>query len=926
MCTNPMSKNALLAVIAAVAILAAGCGPARHNRQQYALTEAELTSTRPWLTEYFEHWQQEVDLTGEQWPGYSDLGVFPIGNGQVFAYEGTVYPLGTLTNVIGPTYQKGSFLGDIVPLVYLGKEVVAWSTQRVRWVKPGGIVNTESLSVDGLRLTTYDFAPPQLPILCRIMIVSNEGQRAQRGVALALAFGATDGEPTDNGIRVRRGDRVMEGGFLGSRTRVEIGHPELPLPDSLTRETKPGLMGENTPVLRCELGTFQPGDTVAKLAYFVVSEADAQDDDLFALVRGRGFALVDDNYEYWRSCNERTVTVETPDQPEVGELLAISKYLCAVQQAKAGGYSPMDGYTYTWIRDSNGPVRYLSAAGDFESVRRHLEYHFRGCAVAGKIGNNLPLDLDVEQIPEINWSQVPVEPAESSSFVILQHYWYYRQSGDLELIRHHWPMLRRCLLGQVVDERGLLPFHGDETYRFPGYEFFQAGKEVELYVNLETRSADSAFEYVAAAEALAEMADELGKAEEAADYQRRAEKIRQATESYYWQQDRGYYAPAMSDLSDQVQPSPFAPINLRPLWIGYASDTARQRQNVLGALKYLWREDGTIRMTPEFEPYVTMVPGYGLYAVAAMGHPAARIALNGVLAAAEKSGGFAEMNEPDNRPSDEVWGQHRIRPWEGGINAEAILYYLTGMEIDAASGRIFLRPQMPIPWERMCVNNLPVADARLRLEMDWKGITVTRQDQSDLVLTLDLTVPVFGAVARLEGNWQELGGQRGKNVYRYGQHWVQAIGVRLGSGQQVTIIPECSVIYKTPRAFLLAAQPFHWGPPKMPAGTKTVVFTWSKETAQECREKYGPGTVVIDTKLPWPAQFLREALLRVDGRRRVDTLVLDTDYFSGAFKREEFWKDGPGATIVAEFKQAGGQVVEPPVVRERSSRLKGLAR
>ena len=165
MCTNPMSKNAPLGVIAALAILTAGCGPARHNRQQYALTEAELTSTRPWLTEYFEHWQQEVDLTGERWPGYSDLGVFPIGNGRVFAHEGTVYPLGTLTNVIGPTYQKGSFLGDIVPLVYLGKEVVAWSTQRVRWVKPGGIVNTESLSADGLRLTTYDFAPPQLPIL-----------------------------------------------------------------------------------------------------------------------------------------------------------------------------------------------------------------------------------------------------------------------------------------------------------------------------------------------------------------------------------------------------------------------------------------------------------------------------------------------------------------------------------------------------------------------------------------------------------------------------------------------------------------------------------------------------------------------------------------------------------------------------------------
>ncbi len=890
------NNNLLLAAVALLILSIVGCSPARYNRTHEAPQASELIHAHPWLTEYFEHWQQEVDLTGEQWPGYSDLGVFPIGSGRVFAHEGTIYPLGTLTNVIGPTYQKGIFLGDIVPLVYLGKEVVAWSTQRMRWVKPGGIVNTESLGVEGLRLTTYDFAPPQLPILCRIMIVSNEGQRAQRGVALALAFGAMGGEPTDNGIRLRRGDRVMEGGFLGSRTRIELGRPHIPLPDNLDNRVRPGPMNENAPVLFCELGTLQPGESFAKLAYFVISEADDQDDDLFALVRERGFDLLDDAHRYWQEWHERTVVVETPDQPEVGELLTISKYLCAVQQAKAGGYSPMDGYSYTWIRDSNGPVRYLSAAGDFESVRRHLEYHFRGCAAKGKIGNNLPLDLDVEQVPDIDWSQVPVEPAESSSFVILQHHWYYRQSGDLQLIRRHWPMLRRCLLGQAIDERGLLPFHGDETYRFPGYRLFDAGKDVALYVSLETRSADSAFEYVAAAEALAEMAEELGKTEEAADYRRRAEKVRQATERYYWQEDRGYYAPAMSDLSDQVQPSPFAPINLRPLWVGYASDTDRQRQNVLGALKYLWREDGTIKTTPKFEPYVTMIPGYGLYALAAIGHPAARIALNGVLAAAEKSGGFAEMNEPDNRPSDEIWGQHRIRPWEGGINAEAILHYLTGMEADAASGRVFLRPQMPQAWHEMTISNLPVGGARLRLEVEGDEATVTREDDTDIQVLL-----AARPLAVTMGN--------------------QLTALQPGEKKEIAFTPSSGV-----EASLGATQAFEWGPPKMPAGAKTVVFTWSKETAEECREKFGPATVVFDTKLPWPAQFLREALLRADGRRRVDTLVLDTDFFPGAFKREEFWKDGPGLEIVAEFKQAGGRVVGPPVVPERSSQLKGLPR
>jgi len=895
MLIGSMSKKVLLVTAAMTIVLAAGCSPAIYNRQHQAPTKVRLTSEHPWLLMDLNSWQQEVELTGQQWPGYSDLAVFPIGNGQVFAYEGDTYPLGTLANVVGPTYQKDGFMGQIIPLVYVGDEIVDWESQRVGWISPGGVVRTESATADGLQLFTYDFAPPHIPVICRVMGVSNKGDQTHNDVAVALAFGTMGGESVAGGLRMRRGDRLMQAGFVGARTTVKTGKPDIPLPDNLENRVRPGPMSENTPVLICELGALKPGESFAKLAYTLITTNEDELPSLIELVEKRGFSLLDYTHHYWQQWNQRTVTVQTPDQPEVGELLTISKYLCAVQQANAGGYSPMDGYTYTWIRDSNGPVRYLSAVGDFESVRRHLEYHFRGCAVTGKIGNNLPLDMDVEKPPEIDWSQVPVEPAESSSFVILQHYWYYRQSGDLELIRQHWPMLRRCLLGQVVDKRGLLPFHGDETYRFPGYEFFDAGEEVELYVNLETRSADSGFEYVAAAEALAEMAKALGSKDEVADYRRRADNVRRATESHYWQQDRGYYAPAMSDLSDQVQPSPFAPINLRPLWVGYAPSTERQRCNVLNSLKYLWQPDGTPKTTPEFEPYVTMIPGYALYALASIGHPAAEDALNGVLTAAEKSRGFAEMNEADNRPSDEIWGQHRIRPWEGGINAEAILYYLTSMEVDAASGRVFLRPQMPRGWREMTISNLPVGEARLRLEVVGDEATVTREDDTDVQVLLaarPLAVTTDNQLTVLEP----------------------------GEKKEIAFTPSSGV-----EASLGATQPFEWGPPTMPAGTKTVVFTWSKETAEECREKYGPATVVFDTKLPWPERFVRSALFRPGGALRVETVVLDDTYFPGAFKRKEFWEDGRGAQIVAEFKKAGGRIVKPPVVRERSSRLKGLS-
>ncbi len=58
-----------------------------------------------------------------------------------------------------------------------------------------------------------------------------------------------------------------------------------------------------------------------------------------------------------------TLVVEgLPDQ--LGEWLSVGKYLCRVQQAEAGGYSPMHKYSYRWIRDSNGPIRHLLDVGD----------------------------------------------------------------------------------------------------------------------------------------------------------------------------------------------------------------------------------------------------------------------------------------------------------------------------------------------------------------------------------------------------------------------------------------------------------------------------------------------------------------------------------------------------------------------------------
>jgi len=321
----------------------------------------------------------------------------------------------------------------------------------------------------------------------------------------------------------------------------------------------------------------------------------------------------------------------------------------------------MDKYTFTWVRDSVGPVRFFTQTGYSEEVARYLRYQYVGNGHMKEIRLNLPLDIPdpFNTFEEPDWSQTTVERAEVPSYIVLQHWWYYQQTADLGLLEDHYDYLKRCIFGQELSERGTLPFHGDETYRFPGYSAYRQGFDVHDYVQMETQSADSAFEFAAAAEAMAQVAELLGNRDDVAAFTEIAGRVRKATEELFWMPERGYYAPALSDFTTEQHRYPFASINMRPIWIGYAGADDHQRDNALNALKYLWKQGGGVNVTPDFGYYTTMVPGYVLYNLNRLHHQQAQRWVMRVLDAAETSGGFAEMNTPRDRPAEDIWGGGR---------------------------------------------------------------------------------------------------------------------------------------------------------------------------------------------------------------------------------------------------------------------------
>ncbi len=873
-----MTTNRTVAILAILvaAIYLAGCGGPQ-NREVLTFSYDEIFA-EGWTIEGFEAWRTDIDLAQEI-PTYSDLGAYPIGNGHVFGIASLSVPFGTVEDIFGPHYQRvGGMLGAWVPAVLVDNEPVTIQRQWVRWIAPGGLVHSrwegDTITVDLLQTV-----PRDLTAVTTMFMVTNAGD-APVDVSLGMQSSLPTLEHPEGDLKFSRDEVFVRAGFAGARTSV-VNRWVLPdLPDEMSDRVRPiprmAMESDNEAVI-CSLGPVDPQESVGKIGYIAIGAGAEGAAETVAAVEERGWQLFEDTHAWWRDWHERTLIVEGAGE-KIDQFMAIQKYICRVQQADAGGYSPMHKYSYRWIRDSNGPIMFLLDSGDFDSVNRDLSYHYAGCAQKQEIFNNIELILDVDpdNVPEIDWSEVPTQKAESGSFLILQNYWYHLHTGETEQLEERWDYLRRAFDGHEIDDRGRLLFHGDETYRFPGYQMFGVEPEaVADYVHMSLCSADSGFKYVAAAEAMAEMAGRIGRPEEEIEIYREAARwVREMTEQNYWQEDRGYYAPAMSDVSDERYRYPFANINMRPTWIGYAEPDEQQRRNITSALRYLYRpEAGTSNLTPTCGYTVGMTPGMVLSGLTSVGHPEASQALRGLLTAAEASGGFSEMNRPDDMPSRDAWGRHRVRPWEGGINGSAVLQFLTGFEPDAPNRAVRFAPNLPDGSDAMTVRNLRVADANLTLQVERAGealrVRITCEEAEEpLALhigeggtlaageTLEITVPALPTDERLE----------------------------------------------------VADEPFDYGPADVPAGA-TVLLTWSAEVVEQVRATEDE-VVAIDTRIAWPVSYLRSALLNADGSLRAPKLITDIEGWPGAFKVEDYWTEGEGAELLAEYESAGG-VVEP---------------
>ncbi|MCC6214623.1 MAG: hypothetical protein IT376_07125 [Polyangiaceae bacterium] len=648
-------------------------------------------------------------------------GAFAVGNGSVFGLIGLDDPVSTLTNGLGPGYQRaGSFFGDAWFELVESGAALAPDEQAAQ--RPRGTLVARTLARSGtLALLTTDVAVPGQDVILRHVTVRNDGP-APRSVLVRvrLARAASETEPAEpRGLVQRRGARTLlihcdEPFTTPDASRLELTPPEL------------------APAAEWSTTCAWSFATGAEPASEIPSLADA-------LERSRAASL---------ASLDRAVALELPD-PKPADLYEGALLTLLAQTAPSGLVSQLHRYTSGWLRDAEGAVRLQLSAGLHEEARGVLDATYGALGAIGRISNSFPLDVDpaafVEPAdPRAFWQGVPFMEgrgrAEATSYPPLLAARYVRASGDTAwLDPGRLAFLEACLVRQEVDAAGLLPFSGDETYHIP---MGAAVNGIPSSIAAFGSSAASSFLLAAAAERLAA----LGAGPEVAAL---GQRVRAAAEERYWNEELGFWEPlAFFDPEKDAYLLPYEDVSLGPLWHGFASpDDERARRNLDRVIAELVEDDATAA-SPRGVGVTGMVPGYLLQNLSAAGRPEAEAAFHALDRVATPSGHFEELHafdhsvldlghEPDGSGSD---ASARYRSWETGDVAHALLAYLAGFEPDVPGARLTIAPRLPSGWGAVRVRRLRFGDRRFDLEVDAfeEGWRIVLSGPSGLTATVSL--------------------------------------------------------------------------------------------------------------------------------------------------------------------------------------------
>ncbi|MBT3222637.1 MAG: hypothetical protein HN348_26475, partial [Proteobacteria bacterium] len=617
----------------------------------------------------------------EERPNFTQRGPFAIGNGRMFTFIGLNDPVNSMHELVGPIYDNDPrFFGEVWHNLEIDGQIVYFEKEWVARPRGTALAITRG-DVGDISLYTLDFAPiPRtegpIPAIVRLFLVTGHDAQAVRVV-----------QTTYRDIEEVEGSLAE---VLDDERRLAF----LPWEGDFT-------IGESSLAI----------DIFKGRAAIVLATGDNDDIDSVtnAMATSSLEDWLEDTVQWWQDYSAKGVQLDLED-PNIEDLYDGMRVGIRVQQSVYGGVSPMSRYTGVWLRDSIGTTRFYLRAGLFAEAKAGIDYLYWCHINRGDIGNACDSGLTEDQIGEPpDWSAMGGfsgrTGAEGPSYLPLMYRDYVNWTGDWEPVTERWDYLRRALVAQQVDDEGRQTFSGDETFRAA----MEAGLGFPIEYSWDELawSANSSFLMLAAANFMADAAQNNGFESDIATMNDLANGAQAALDNHFWH-SKGHFSPFIfhtagnANEAGEVEERPYEDVNLKPLWIGsHDVDDEVALSNLRGLQEAAGRGDGTVQ-TPlsgdyqgvlnfEFEEgFVTgMVPGFYLYNLTAIGDPEAEQAFNALYRYASTSGQYAEGIVYDDFSAFQLFYDEsgtlgdivaRHRPWEGGINIDAFLFYLIGAE------------------------------------------------------------------------------------------------------------------------------------------------------------------------------------------------------------------------------------------------------
>ena len=478
-------------------------------------------------------------------------------------------------------------------------------------------------------------------------------------------------------------------------------------------------------------------------------------------------AFVDEAANYYRDYLRRTLNIQVPDTEiqQAYDWARINLLQGIVDNPLVGsgliaGYGPSGqterpGFDWFFGRDALWSSLALDSEGDFTDTRTALEFLARYQRADGKIPHEVPQSASL-----IRWFEdypYGYASADATPLFLIAMLDYVRRSGDVSFARQQWDSISRAyqFLNSTLDAEGFAQNLG------VGHGWIESGPLVPVRTEIYQAGLG-----VEALRAMAGLDRLLGNTDVATSLDETFERQRASLNSRFWSPEKTIFAFAVDPNNTRVDEATVLPAV--PMWFGLL-DPVKAKETIARLVAPDMQADWGMRILSSssakyagdgyhFGSVWPLFTGWASVAEYRYHRDLAgylNLRANALLALDGSPGHVAEVLSGDYyQPLSTSTSQ---QTWSAAMIVSPLLEGLFGLETDATTGEVALKPHMPAEWNSFTIGNLHVGSMTLafRFRKDandiWLDVTRTGNGKCALDFSPTLSLRAHMQSATLNG-------------------------------------------------------------------------------------------------------------------------------------------------------------------------------